>query len=489
MFVFLSPHFDDAIGSCGGVIRRLVAAGHPVKIITVMTRWSGAKLSHMFYAWHRYGENRRACHTIGAEFLNAPFLDGYYRRDASGRRIYKKKSTLFDNENREPKLVARIRDYIIQNTADGDILVAPAGLGNHIDHRLVRAATEDTGRKVIFYEEFYYDKARGARMPGYEKIFLNADEVDTKIRTMDRYTMTLRRLFHKNWREKMRDYFLKFRVKKGNPYEAFSDASVFPASPRVIVSFTSFPVPGRLENVNLVIDSMLRQTVRPDKIVLYLAVPEFPGKKLPADLAKYVAENSIVEIRWTPHNIRSYKKLVPALADFPDDLIITIDDDLIQPPQLIEKLLESYHRYPRSVSSCRTCRVYTKSGRIKKYKKWRFFKKKRVLLYGRAPRMRNVATTGGGALFPPRVLHPDVSNMELFTDIAPTNDDLWFWAMVVRNNVGTAVAHQFLELNVIEDSQTERLARINNNKMNSQNDRAVKKLFEKYPEMRKKIMK
>ena len=488
MFVFISPHFDDAIGSCGGIIRRLATMGRSVKIITIMACIRGAKLSHVFYVWHRRLENRRACRTIGAQGLDAPFLDGRYRRDDAGRSIYKKKSAMFGNENREPELIVKIRDYIMKNTTIDDILVVPAGLGNHIDHRLVRAATEDTGRKVVFYEEFYYDKKSGARMPGYHTVFLNADEIDMKIRAMDKYTMTLRRLFHKNWRSRMREYFLKFRAIDGRSFETFSDASIFPSSPRIIVSFTSFPAPGRLENAHLVINSILRQTVRPDKIVLYLAAPEFPDKKLPIALVKCIKENPIAEIRWVPHNIRSYKKLVPALCDFPDDLIITVDDDLVQNSQLIEKLLWSYRKYPRSVSGCRVCRI-SKScdGMIKKYKKWRFFKKKRVILYGCKPRFRNVATTGGGALFPPRVLHPDVTCMESFTDIAPTGDDLWFWAMAVRNNVGTAVAHQFLELDVIENSQQQRLASVNNNKMNSQNDRTVKKLLAKYPEIRERL--
>ncbi len=56
------------------------------------------------------------------------------------------------------------------------------------------------------------------------------------------------------------------------------------AEPQVVVSLTSYPP--RIEAVEQVVKSLLAQTIRPWKIVLWLANKEFPGGEtsLPAGL-------------------------------------------------------------------------------------------------------------------------------------------------------------------------------------------------------------
>ena len=101
--------------------------------------------------------------------------------------------------------------------------------------------------------------------------------------------------------------------------------------------------------MHLAIQTILNQTRRPDLTVLYLATEEFPRKEddLPRELLALRSDR--FEIRWTK-NIRSYKKLIPALKDFPDDIIVTFDDDLIYPNVLIERLLVGYKEHPLSAT-------------------------------------------------------------------------------------------------------------------------------------------
>ena len=94
---------------------------------------------------------------------------------------------------------------------------------------------------------------------------------------------------------------------------------------QVIVSLTSFPA--AIKYATGAIKSILEGNVLPDKVVLYLTFSQFEGKELPAELTKLSQENPRFEIRDYPIEIRSYRKLIPALIDFPDAIIVTVDDD------------------------------------------------------------------------------------------------------------------------------------------------------------------
>jgi LmbE family N-acetylglucosaminyl deacetylase len=224
MIIFLSPHFDDAIGSAGGMIARLVRRGRACSVMTLMAKPPKiAKVRSFIYVLRRIIENRRACRVVGATVINAPFLDAPYRKSRDSRDKKSGKRALFTSAVTETELVASVRAFILAHTAPGDILIAPAGLGNHVDHLIVRAAVENIPRAVCFYEEFYYDISdpNAERTRGYEKVLLTPDELDIKIRAMEKYKKTLRNLFRKNTMGAMRNYYEQSRVSNGRPYEKF----------------------------------------------------------------------------------------------------------------------------------------------------------------------------------------------------------------------------------------------------------------------------
>ena len=80
----------------------------------------------------------------------------------------------------------------------------------------------------------------------------------------------------------------------------------------LVVSLTSFPV--RIGKLHRVIRGLLAQSLQPRKIVLYLSLEEFPDR---ACQRAHGAENDRFEIRFVEGNLRPYKKLLYALADFP----------------------------------------------------------------------------------------------------------------------------------------------------------------------------
>lgn len=475
MHIFLSPHFDDATGSCGGLIRQLRHRGARAAVMTIMGGVPWRRPGGAAKVLVRRLENIFAARALGAQRITFGFLDGIFRKD-----FYPRKPMLFDGSPlRETELVAKIAERIKKCCAPTDIIYVPAGLGSHVDHRIVAAAAKLLPNKVIFYEEFFYDWKSGENVKGYKKFHLAPDILREKIRAAKKHRIEMKRLF--GGRRGAEKYFAEFRADKNGAFEKYSET---PHIPELIVSLTSFPA--RTPTVCKAVETILENTIKPDRIVLYLARPQFPDGKLPKNLTDLMRGNKTVEVRWTDEDIRSYKKLVPALADFPEDFIITVDDDLLYDAGLIKRLLHRHKKEPDSIVADRTRMVKMKDGKFLPYKKWKLFKLHRYLLFGPRPRFRNMATTGAGTLFPPHSLHPDATRADIFMKLCPTTDDLWFWAMAVRRGTKTAVAGCNRRLNPIDGSQKEALWRENMDGKNL-NDENVKKISGRFPELTRKL--
>ncbi len=198
-------------------------------------------------------------------------------------------------------------------------------------------------------------------------------------------------------------------------------------TPSVIVSLTSFPaaIPYAIPTIK----SILAGTVLPDKVVLYLTYAQFERGEVPAELSELENENPIFEIRNYDRDIRSYRKLIPALKDFPDAIIVTVDDDTCYHPDMLKDLLLLYEQYPECVLAHRAKRILPD----KPYGKWPKLRWYHFLV-NRFKLSCDIIQTGvGGVLYPPHSLKAEMLDEELFTQLAPTTDDIWFWAAAVAN--------------------------------------------------------
>jgi len=92
-------------------------------------------------------------------------------------------------------------------------------------------------------------------------------------------------------------------------------------SRRLVVSLTSFP--GRFDTLMPTLESLLFQTMRPDAVQLWIAHEDVA--RLP-DAVRQL-EPLGLDVRACA-DMRSYKKIVPALAEEPESLIVTADDDI-----------------------------------------------------------------------------------------------------------------------------------------------------------------
>lgn len=136
----------------------------------------------------------------------------------------------------------------------------------------------------------------------------------------------------------------------------------------IIISFTSYPA--RINNVWLVLECMFRQTILPDKIILYLSEEQYPTIDfVPPNIKRYICQ--LFEIRIIKGDYKSHKKYYYTQHDFPNKSIITIDDDIIYPTYLVERLSKMAEKYTYAIPAMYCHRIYwNENGCVQPYSKW-----------------------------------------------------------------------------------------------------------------------
>lgn len=245
-----------------------------------------------------------------------------------------------------------------------------------------------------------------------------------------------------------------------------------PREKNVTISLTSHSY--RIDKVHLAIQSLMDQELKADRIVLYLDESEFNDSNIPNDLKMLLDRGLTISYY---KNLGSYKKLIPALKDYPDDLIITVDDDLIYPRSLVRKLYEAYIKEPQFIHCCRMHYInLTPEGKIAPYKAWDF--ESSITDAGFL-----VFPTGvGGVLYPPHSLNAEVLNETAFLNLAPGADDVWFKAMSLLNGVKckkieSDMMNQEMSITI---KGTQEIGLYHENAINNKNDEKIENVFSTY---------
>ncbi|MCM1530957.1 MAG: glycosyltransferase [Bacteroides sp.] len=254
---------------------------------------------------------------------------------------------------------------------------------------------------------------------------------------------------------------------------------------QVIVSLTSFPA--AIHYAIGAVKSILAGSVLPDKVVLYLTFSQFGEKGLPEELTALAKENPVFEIRNYDRDIRSYRKLVPALQDFPDAIVVTVDDDVDYHSDMLRSLLKLHERYPDFILAHRAKRVAME----KPYRKWHKFRWYSFLGKKIQPGYDRMQTGCAGVLYPPHSLKPDMIDVELFAQLAPTADDFWFWAAAVANGkkILPVPFGPHNKPRGLGKPKELSLKTVNFKSGQDRNDAAFRAILEKYPFIRQRIEK
>lgn len=203
-------------------------------------------------------------------------------------------------------------------------------------------------------------------------------------------------------------------------------------NPELIVSFTTYPA--RVKCLPLVVGSIIRQSKQPDAIILYLSKKQFGNIN---DPIFNVIRKQGVRITLVDDDIRSHKKYFYAMEEFPDSVIITIDDDIIYDKNMIKDLYNSYLRHPKAVSAKRVHRIkFDKNYKVLSYLNWDY--NTRAIVDRES--LDLVATGCAGILYPASCLYKEWNDVEGIKKTSLCADDLWLKVMELLNNVPVVLA-------------------------------------------------
>ena len=196
----------------------------------------------------------------------------------------------------------------------------------------------------------------------------------------------------------------------------------------VYISLTTYPK--RLKTIKTVLQSLFRQTVKPTGIILWLARCQFGDtEEVMNYLAKFVKRGLI--IKFVDEDIKAHKKYFFAMKEYPNALIITFDDDIFAPEDMLERLLKTYIEFPGCVVTQRAHEMlYNEGHKLLPYSKWN------MLAKGvRGPSQDLIATGGAGTLYPPGLLSEHMFDIDVIKSKCLFADDIWLKCMGKLNNV------------------------------------------------------
>jgi LmbE family N-acetylglucosaminyl deacetylase len=171
MHLFLTPHGDDVVLSCGGQIAQLAKRGEKIVIFNVMGgdppieyQPTQASRNEPLVAARRE-ETIAAGKALGADVKFGPYPEAVYRVATSGGAFYPTDATLYStvhpNDPAKQAKRAAVLQTIMALFSIGamDVIHIPLGLSQHVDHQLVR----DMGLSlsqwrpdniIVFYEDY-----------------------------------------------------------------------------------------------------------------------------------------------------------------------------------------------------------------------------------------------------------------------------------------------------------------------------------------------
>jgi hypothetical protein len=235
------------------------------------------------------------------------------------------------------------------------------------------------------------------------------------------------------------------------------------SSKKLIVSLTSFPL--RINKIWIVIESLMRQSHKPDLIILWLSKDQFESVEILPKRLKRLQDKGL-EIRLCDGDLKSHKKYYYTLKEYPNDYLFTVDDDIIYPTTLISRLVELNNVYPDSVCCHLALEIKTSSEAPLPFMQWE------PLRQSMGPGFNIFFGSGGGTLFPPSSLHLEVLNDTVFKKLCFYADDVWLNMMCQLNDTMVVKSSYNSNCLPIVYFRNEKLATIN--MVKNENDLQIK---------------
>ena len=297
------------------------------------------------------------------------------------------------------------------------------------------------------YRVFFWGKRLRKRVPGLEKLFRNYEYY---------FGLFLNR--------KMIPWFEKHPVKWGLNTKKREESYT--------VSLTSFPA--RIDYVHITVETLLRQSFKPDRIILWLAESQFPDRKLPEKLT--ALQDKGLTIRFCD-DLRSHKKYVYTFLEYPADQVILSDDDAFYSRDMVATLVRLHKKYPKDIIGSTAQIIGPDVYSMPSVWPVPEVRKRYISMWQVQP------FSGQGTLYPAKWYPRELFNKEKALALAGTADDLWLQAMGLVAGVKTTLVYPQRGFPVeIEIENNLTLFQQNKATGENRNDLTWKALVEEYGE-------
>lgn len=239
---------------------------------------------------------------------------------------------------------------------------------------------------------------------------------------------------------------------------------------KIIISLTTFPE--RVSQIGTVLESLFNQTLKADKIILWLAEEQFLNKKDIEKVFERFFERGLI-IKYCD-DLKSHKKYFYALQEYVESLVITVDDDLFYPEDMVEKLYKVHTEHEDCIVCMRAHKMEFANGELQPYSVWSTGAK------GVTGPDRNLFfTSGGGTLFPKHCFSKRCFDEEAIKEFCFYADDVWLNCMRILDGRQTVkVDQKYPEYISVKNAKKTGLAKMNVEQ--NQNDIQFKNVIERY---------
>lgn len=245
-----------------------------------------------------------------------------------------------------------------------------------------------------------------------------------------------------------------------------------------IISLTTYGV--RTNKVYITLDSIFSQSVRPYKVILWLSEEEYSLRSLPVELKSRMEKYDFFEVRFC-EDLKPHKKYYYSMALFPENNIITADDDVFYPHDWLATLITLHRRYPSSIACNNAHKITTCDGSICPYDDWF------CLTSEQGPSLLLCPIGVGGVLYPPYSLHKDVFRKDIIRDACLNADDLWLRTMGMLNET-TVVNSNRYSYTFLSVEGAKATALSNSNVIGGRNDIQLQNILTIYGDQINKIL-
>jgi hypothetical protein len=214
-----------------------------------------------------------------------------------------------------------------------------------------------------------------------------------------------------------------------------------------IVSLTSFPARINLSWIS--IECLMRQSFKPDRIILWLAEEQIDMDELPESLL--ILKGRGLEIEFCD-DIKSHKKYFYAMKNYPNANILTFDDDLYYDSYVVENLIKLHEKFPKNIVSNRAHKIRFSGDKLMPYRIWHHN------VIDNEPSFKLFHTSGAGVLFPGGCLAKETFDKDLIKELSLRSDDVWLKVMSIRNDIKLVTNDRYnKDFSTVRNSQIESL--------------------------------